>query len=213
MQKQFIYQREEKEYIVNVTYKSGMRYIRYSFRDGQFVVSCPHFTSTRSIIRGLEKHFKSLIDKNVSSKAEGENFIYIFGYRYEINGSGSIPLSNGEKLEYKDMDDLKKKITKWFKGYLEYRTYYYEQLMKTDHYKVHLKKMSSRYGSNSLKTHSISYSTLLIHYSKEIIDAIIVHELAHHFQRNHSSNFYKIIYQYCPDYKTLHNKLRKGEFR
>ena len=51
-------------------------------------------------------------------------------------------------------------------------------------YRVSVKKMTSRYGSNSSQTHTVSYSLVLLHYSVEIIDSVIVHELAHDFVRN-----------------------------
>lgn len=213
MQKQFIYQHEDTEYIVNVTFKVGMRYIRYYFRDGQFKVSCPYLVTIKKIKDGLDKFYDSLMAKNTSLKAEGDDFIYLLGYRYKIQQTGAIPLNNGDSITYKSHDELKKKLFKWFKEYLKYRTEYYEKMMNIPLYQVKLRKMKSRYGSNSVGTHTISFSTILIHYSSEIIDAIIVHELAHHFERNHHENFYKVVYQYCPDYKNLHKKLRKGEFR
>ena len=212
MERQFIYEHEGKEYTVYVTYKPRMRSIRYYYRDGHFLISCP-FARKKTLVEGLNKFFGRLVTENPRSTAEGEDFIYILGNKFTISEQGSIPFSNGESLVYKSRDDLKKKLHKWFLKYLTARTEYYEGLMGIKPYKVRLRKMSSRYGSNSSMTRSITYSTILIHYSKEIIDSVIVHELAHQFQRNHSSKFYDKVLEYCPDYKNLHKKLRKGEFQ
>ena len=46
----------------------------------------------------------------------------------------------------------------------------------------------------------------------EIIDSVIIHELAHHFVYDHSDNFYKVVYKYCPNYDILRKKLIKAEF-
>ena len=121
--------------------------------------------------------------------------------------------SDGGVLKYKDREQLEKKLKKWFLEYITSRNQYYEQVMgiRTP-YKVRVRKMTTRYGSNSKSTHSITYSMVLMHYSCEIIDSVIVHELAHHFVRDHSKKFYNVVYQYCPNYKALHKRLRKGEF-
>lgn len=209
----FIYIVDGNEYLVEVT-KKRMKNIRYTYKDGVFKVSIPKlFVTQKNVIEGLNKFGTKLIKADVRSKAKGNDYFYILGYKVPISDSGTINFSNGEKIEYKDRDDLDKKLKKWFLKYMKNRELYYEKLMgiKTP-YKVHVKKMTSRYGSNSVHTHSVSYSMVLIHYSPEIIDSVIVHELAHDSVRNHSKSFYNVVYKYCPDYNKLHNRLRKGEF-
>ena len=38
-------------------------------------------------------------------------------------------------------------------------------------------------------------------YPEEVIDYVIVHELAHRKEMNHSARFYAVIARYLPDYK------------
>ena len=80
-------------------------------------------------------------------------------------------------------------------------------------YKVIVRTMTSRYGVNSSKTKRISYATNLVHYAPEIIDSVIIHELAHDKERNHGDRFYKIVFAYCPNYKALRHKLIRGEYQ
>ena len=84
--------------------------------------------------------------------------------------------------------------------------------MGTTHYIVKVRNMKSRYGSNNRQSKAITYSLVLLHYSPDIIDSVIIHELAHHFVYNHGSNFYKVVYKYCPNYDMLRKKLIKAEF-
>ena len=65
-------------------------------------------------------------------------------------------------------------------------------------------------ADNSRKTHTLTFQLSLVHYSKEIIDSVIYHELAHDFYFDHSANFYKLLLSYCPNYFKLKAKLRKG---
>ena len=82
-----------------------------------------------------------------------------------------------------------------------------------DPYKVKVRLKSSNYGVNSRRTHTLTFTTTLIHYSLELIDAIVVHELAHHFVFNHSSDFYDVVYEYMPDYDYRIYKVKKSIFK
>ena len=120
-------------------------------------------------------------------------------------------LANPDKLET-FLQKLEKKLKKWFLKYITYRHREYEKKMKTCMNKVRVRKMFTRYGSNSVGRKSITYSTILMHYSSDVIDSVIVHELAHCFEHNHGPNFYKIVRKYCPNYDDLHTRLKKGVY-
>ena len=77
-------------------------------------------------------------------------------------------------------------------------------------YKVKVKTTERQFGSNSKRTHTLSFQLDLVHYSPEIIESVVIHELAHEFERNHGKNFYNIVYKFCPKYKELQRKLKKG---
>ncbi len=211
---EFIYKYQDKEYPVVVTRKR-MRSIRYTFREGTFYVSAPRiFAGKGRIIEGLDKFAERLIEADTRSKARGEDYIYILGTKILIHNEGEISFSDGEIIKYKSVEDLDKKLKKWYLKYIEKRHRYYEQLMEIKRpYKVKVRKMTSRYGSNSSQTHSITYSLILMHYTSDVMDSVIVHELAHDKVHDHSNKFYNVVYKYCPNYDALHRRLRKGEFQ
>ena len=212
MVKTFLYDYQGKTYEVEVTYKRTHR-IAYHFRNGKLIIYCPYLTSQKTIKEGLDKFANKLINQNVQAQGWGENYVYLLGNKIPIYESGSICFSDGSELKYKNREDLEKKLKKWFLTLVTRRTRYYEQVMKTYENKVRVRKMSSRYGSNAMYNKSITYSTMIMHYSVEIIDAIVVHELAHCFVSGHQKKFYDVVYKYCPNYDILHKKLRKGEFQ
>lgn len=210
---EYTYTHNGVTYPVVITRKS-MKSIRYTFRDGVFYVSAPRFlVSKHSIFNGLEKFADKLIKSDKRSKASGDDFIYLLGTRVLLQNEGVISFNNGESINYKSREDLEKKLKKWFLKYIEVRHRYYEKMMGIDkEYRVKVRKMSTRYGSNSYQTHSICYSLVLMHYTSDVIDSVIVHELAHNKVHDHSKNFYNVVYKYCPNYDLLHKRLRKGEF-
>ncbi len=69
--------------------------------------------------------------------------------------------------------------------------------------------MKTRWGTNSKKTHTLTFSMMLIHYDEEVIDSVIVHELAHYFYFDHSKNFYNVVRKYYPNYDEVQSRLKK----
>ena len=57
-----------------------------------------------------------------------------------------------------------------------------------------------RYGSCSPRN-SLCFSCFLMQYPEEAIDLVVVHELCHIREKNHSSRFYALLEQYLPDHK------------
>ena len=83
----------------------------------------------------------------------------------------------------------------------------------TSSYRVRVRQMKTRWGVNNQRTLSLTFALCLVHYSKEIIESVVIHELAHDKVRNHSKNFYKIVLAYYPDYYFYHKKLTKGQYK
>ena len=71
-----------------------------------------------------------------------------------------------------------------------------------------LSSARTRWGSCSLKS-GIRLNWRLIHCAPHIIDYVIVHELAHLREMNHSARFWSIVGEYCPDYRNIREELRK----
>ncbi len=75
---------------------------------------------------------------------------------------------------------------------------------------IRVRTMSTRFGVNHLARHVITFTTLAICYAPEIVDYLIIHELAHCFVRGHQKDFYAIVKKYDPQYKIHSRKLKKG---
>jgi len=70
----------------------------------------------------------------------------------------------------------------------------------------------SQWGSCSAKK-KINYSWLLIMADDEVIDYVVVHELAHLMEMNHSKRFWSIVGSMIPDYKNRKKRLRELQNR
>ena len=210
MNKEFIYQVDDKDYQVVITYKR-IKNIHFRFDGEKFLVSAHRLTLMKLIKSGLDKYAKKLIKRCVKVNSETDEYIYILGKKIELTYPGYLALES-ELISYKDNKQLHSRLKKWFLDYVTKRTAFFEQVMKAPHYLVKVRQMKSRYGSNNRQSKVITYSLVLIHYSPMIIDSVIIHELAHHFVYNHGDNFYKVVYKYCPNYDMLRKKLIRSEF-
>ena len=209
MTQTFNYIKDDKVYLVTFT-KKRVRAIRYRYRDGGFFVTAPYLTSKETIVKGLDKFFDRLTKQNPHYSGLTDNYIYLLGKKIPLESEGKINFTDGTSIVYESKEELEKKLKKWFLKYITIRHRNYEKIMKIDENKVRVRKMYTRYGSNSITNKSITYSTILMHYTPDIIDSVIVHELSHCYVADHSEKFYKIVRKYCPNYDILHTKLRKG---
>lgn len=73
--------------------------------------------------------------------------------------------------------------------------------------RVRFKGMRSRWGSCSSRG-NLSFNTLLSYLPDELVEYVVLHELAHMLEMNHSSRFWSIIEYYIPDWGERREMLR-----
>ena len=72
---------------------------------------------------------------------------------------------------------------------------------------VGFRAMSSRWGSCTAKTKRIRLNMALAYCPRECLEYVVVHELAHLRENNHSPRFWAIVTDALPDYKVRKKKL------
>ncbi|RKX28303.1 MAG: M48 family peptidase [Candidatus Zixiibacteriota bacterium] len=73
--------------------------------------------------------------------------------------------------------------------------------------KVGIKNQRTRWGSCSARN-IISLNSKLLFLPKELVQYILIHELCHTLEHNHSSRFWTLVRQYEPDMDVLHSRMR-----
>lgn len=76
---------------------------------------------------------------------------------------------------------------------------------------VKLRYNHSRWGSCSTNG-NINLSTRLLFAPQSVIDYVIVHELAHMVEMNHSPRFWKVVSDVLPNYKEMEKWLRENSY-
>jgi predicted metal-dependent hydrolase len=73
--------------------------------------------------------------------------------------------------------------------------------------RISIRGQKTRWGSCS-KTGNLSFNYNLLKFRKEVVDYVIIHELCHLKQMNHSEKFWKLVAGFSPNYKKLRKELR-----
>ena len=97
-------------------------------------------------------------------------------------------------------DEDIKRLKKLAKATLPEKTRYFAEIMGIKYGRITITSAKTRFGSCSSEG-NIAFSYRLMLYPEEAIDYVVVHELAHRREMNHSAAFYKIIASVLPDYK------------
>jgi predicted metal-dependent hydrolase len=73
---------------------------------------------------------------------------------------------------------------------------------------VRIKNQKTRWGSCS-ENGNLNFSYRLVHMPKRMAEYIVVHELCHLGQLNHSKKFWQLVEMTFPDYKVIEKQLKK----
>lgn len=89
------------------------------------------------------------------------------------------------------------------------RVEYYAKLMGVTYGKITIRHPKTRWGSCTSKG-NLSFNCLLTQVPPEILDSVVVHELSHRREMNHSERFYAQILNVMPDYHERDRWLRQN---
>ncbi len=73
--------------------------------------------------------------------------------------------------------------------------------------RLSLKVMRTRWGSYSVAVNKVNLNLALIKLEPKLIDYVVVHELCHIIEQNHSSRFYALMNKILPNWKELKKEL------
>lgn len=106
-------------------------------------------------------------------------------------------------------------IVHWYKlmarEFLNERVFFWAKKMKVDFNQVRVKDQKSLWGSCSKKK-NLNFNWRIMLLASKVADYLIVHELAHLIQLNHSSKFWNIVETYLPNYKYLKQKIKEKNY-
>lgn len=153
--------------------------------DGQVKVRAPRFIA------------KSTIDSFLNEKED-----WILKHMKKASEAPALehpPLSDVERRRYIQIA----------RDIFTHKTAYYASIMHVTYGRISIREQRTRWGSCS-SAGNLNYNWRLIFAPEDVLDYIVVHELAHRREMNHSKAFYDIVESILPDYKKSRKWLREN---
>ena len=214
-----------------VVQRKRMKHMYLRVKDNKIFINCSYAFSKDDIIRFIYEKESWIIDalltnkKHESMNKEGVDgpIVYWFGekkfVRYIIAPRNSMTI-DGDILTFYLKEDTKENIEKTFRKYanqalmdiVNQERVQWDFLI-CDRYNIPYPTISMRYmtgkwGVNHINKGKIYLSTRLIHYPKEGLYYVLLHEYVHFLVPDHSKRFYRYVREYMPQYKE-YDKLLK----
>lgn len=165
--------------------RSSRKTISVELRDGEVVVRAPMRTTRREADAFVHRH-----ERWIQQQREKD------ALRREVEDAA-------EKLSDEEISALYERA----RAYIPARVAYYARQMSLSYNRVTIRCQRTRWGSCSAKR-NLNFNCLLMLAPPEVIDAVVVHELCHLCEMNHSERFYQLVYSVYPAYKQWNRWLK-----
>ncbi len=195
--------------------------------DGELIVRAPKRATQKQINSLIEKHAGWIEKKKMQAKEvqalfaphrflEGESFSFL-GENYPLVFTDlekpTLILDKEFQLARPVQGKAEVIFEQWYKKkareIFTARVKYYSQKHDFSYQKVKLSSAKKRWGSCSTKG-NLNLTWRLVMMPLEIIDYVIVHELAHLREPNHSKAFWAVVEKILPDYKIRRKWLKEN---
>jgi len=193
--------------------------------DGSVTVRAPLKASDRSVLQFVEKHASWVKKKQAAIRAAvpippkqylpGESFLYLGkSYPLEIvqDQKRRLVLEDRFRLAESMQASADMVFQDWYRQQarreIETRAAFFAQKHQFQYKKIRISSARTRWGSCSTRG-TLSFSWRLILTPPDVIDYVVVHELAHTVHHNHSKRFWKLVEKILPDYRERRRRLRQ----
>ncbi len=209
------YELDDNKYEIVIEKKNNKNtYIRVK-KDNKIYVYTNRWAKERDIIKLIEDNYESIkkMIKQVEKKNINNDKNYYLGKEVDIVilSNQTYPEIYNNKLYVKD----RTKIDKYYKE-LSYSIFkerldiIHSSFTEVIPYPtLKIRKMTSRWGVCNRKSICITLNSELIKKDIKYIDYVIIHELCHFIEFNHSIKFWKCVEKYCKDYKIIRKEMKE----
>ncbi len=169
--------------------RSNRRTMSAEIKRGKLIVRVPLLATNKEINRFIEQH-KKWFETHLA-KAEAR----------EKAREGCNKLTQEEIVE----------LANKAREVIPERVAHYAPLVGVTYGRITIRKQRSRWGSCSSKG-NLNFNCLLMLTPPEVTDSVVVHELCHRKEMNHSQKFYAEVLRVFPDYRKWDKWLKeKGD--
>lgn len=197
-------------------------------RDGQLIIRAPYRASKAQIMQFVEQKATWIQTKQAEARQRtdqiqshqfkpGERFFYL-GQSYplviSLRSRPALELTQaGFQMAQSAQPAAAETFTRWYQKQarlvLGERLQLYAARYRLNYKKLNISSARTRWGSCST-TGTISFTWRLVMAPLEVIDYVVIHELAHLIEADHSSRFWAEVGRMLPDYAKCVNWLKQN---
>ncbi len=198
---------------VVIVYKNNKNiYLRFK-EDKKLYATCNRFVKEREIEKLIDDNIEKITKmyQEVNKVNYNELFFNYLGKKYTIVYNESIkePFFESDLLYAKNERALEKfylkECERIFTSEVERITPYFKNIPK---FSLKICKMKTRWGVNNRGNNTITLNSELLKKDIDLLDYVIIHELCHFYEANHSTAFWAHVSKYYPKYKEARKRLR-----
>lgn len=167
--------------------RSNRKTLGAEIRGGKLIIRAPFFATNREIDRFMLKN-KKWIETHLAKAQEKEQ------------AKASV-----RKLTQKEINALASRA----KEVIPKRVAHYAPLVGVTYGRITIRRQRSRWGSCSSKG-NLNFNCLLMLAPPEVLDSVVVHELCHRKEMNHSKRFYNEVLRVFPNYREKYAWLKEN---
>ena len=173
------------EFKINVV-KSNRKTFSLEIKPNLEIICRAPYSAAENEINDFLKNHKLWLEKNLKKARE------------RISNESEI-----QKLSREELDNLKLRA----KEYIPQRVEFFANQMKVKYGTVTIRTQKTRWGSCSAEG-NLNFNCLLMLTDLDIIDYVVVHELCHIKELNHSKEFWSEVEKALPDYRKRRERLK-----
>ena len=197
--------------------------------DGSLRASIPYYSpefAVRRLVNGNRDEIRKMLathnaknsyqDGDLIGKTHTLFLRKFSGEEIKISNEGNqILMQIPQELAFENpliQSEIRKTVSKILrkqaKAYLPRRIDFLAEKYGFSFEKLRFSHTGTRWGSCS-SSGTISLNIALMNLPHHLIDYVIIHELCHTRQMNHSSKFWQEVEKYCPDYKKYVQEIKQ----
>ena len=158
--------------------RSNRKSVALQIKDGKVIVRAPYLMGDVDIDKFVLKN-KSWVEKHLKLDSERKR---------KLDNVEPLTMDDIQKLADKALEVIPKRVA------------YYAPKVGVTYGRITIRNQKTRWGSCSSKG-NLNFNCLLMLTPPEVIDSVVVHELCHRKEMNHSDRFYKEVLRVYPDYR------------
>lgn len=187
-------------------------YLRFK-EDKKLYATCNKWVTENKIEKLIDDNIEKITKmyQSITKTVYNDSFFNYLGKKYTIcyNENIKTPYFDSDLIFVKNEKALnkfyQKECIRIFESEMNRILPYFKDIPK---FTLKIRNMKTRWGVNNRGSKSITLNSELLKKDIDLLDYVIIHELCHFYEANHSSRFWAHVSKYYPKYKEARKRLR-----